>query len=90
VGVGPQIPCPEGQLPAAIGLAIVFAQAGTGWQISPDGRVITALDADAVKERLTHIRSDGYCALDGNVEDGTPVPYLDAVPPSIVCFPPPT
>ena len=26
-------------------------------------------------------------ALDGGVEDGTPVPYLDAVPPSVVCFP---
>lgn len=68
----------------------MFADAGTGWQISPDGQVITALDAAAVAERQTHIRNDEYCALDGNVMDGTPVPYLDGVPPSIVCFPPPT
>jgi len=47
------------------------------------------LDATDVKERLTHLSDGGYCALDGNVVDGTPVPYLDTVPPSIVCFPPP-
>jgi hypothetical protein len=69
---------------------VVFSDAGTGWQISANGQVITALDATAVAERLTHIRNDEYCALDGNVMDGTPVPYLDAVPSSIVCFPPPT
>ena len=90
LGAGPQIPCAEWSQPTAIGLAVVFAEANTGWQISPDGRHITALDATAVKERLTHIRHDGYCALDGNVEDETPVPYLDTVPPSIVCFPPST
>jgi hypothetical protein len=90
LAVGPQIPCTERSQPTAIGLTVVFADAHTGWQISPDGTVITTLDATAVKERLTHIRSDGYCALDGTVEDGTPVPYLDAVPQSIVCFPSPT
>ncbi len=90
VGRGPQIPCGEGSLPTAIGLAVVFADASTGWQLSADGTVITALDAGAVKERLTHSRNDEYCALDGNVEDGTPVPYLDAALPSIVCFPYPT
>jgi hypothetical protein len=90
VAVGPQIGCPEGSQPTAIGLSVVFADAGTGWQISADGKVITALDAAAVAEAVTHIRNDEYCALDGNVEDGTPVPYLDAVPASIVCFPPPT
>jgi hypothetical protein len=72
----------------AIGAAVVFSETGTGWQVSPDGRAITALDADAVKERLTHVSSGGYCALDANIEDETPVPYLDEVPPSIVCFPP--
>lgn len=90
LAVGPQIGCPEGSWPTAIGLAVVFRDAGTGWQISPDGQVITALDAAAVAERLTHIRTDEYCALNGDIEDGTPVPYLDAVPASIVCFPPPT
>src|SRR5205823_10611311 len=67
LGIGPQIQCPEGSQPAAIGLAVVFAEAGTGWQISPDGRHITALAAAAVTERLTHIRTDGDCALDGTV-----------------------
>ncbi|HEY2729802.1 MAG TPA: hypothetical protein VGK52_07660 [Polyangia bacterium] len=90
VGRGPELPCDEGSLPTAIGLAVVFADASTGWQLSADGAVITALDAAAVKERLTHIRSDEYCALDARVEDGTPVPYLDTAPPSIVCFPFPT
>jgi hypothetical protein len=90
LGAGPQILCPEGSQPTAIGLAVVFAETGTGWQISPDGRDLTALDATAVKERLTHVSEGGrYCAVDGNTYDGTPVPYLDAVPPSIVCFPPP-
>jgi hypothetical protein len=90
LAVGPQIACPEGSLPTAIGLSVVFAESGTGWQLSADGTVITTLDAAGVKERLTHIRTDSYCALDGNVQDGTPVPYLDAVPASIVCFPAPT
>jgi hypothetical protein len=88
LGAGPQVLCAEWSQPTAIGLAVVFAQTNTGWQISPDGRDITALDAEAVKERLTHISSGGYCALDPNIEDGTPVPYLDAVPPTVVCFPP--
>jgi hypothetical protein len=90
LAVGPQIQCSEGSQPTAIGLDVVFADSSTGWRLSPDGLVITALDAAAVKESLTHIRTDEYCALDGTVEDGTPVPYLDAVPTSIVCFPPPT
>jgi hypothetical protein len=90
LAVGPQIPCTEWSQPTAIGLAVVFANSNTGWHISPDGLVITALDAAAVKERLTHVRSDQYCALDGTVEDGTPVPFLDVAPSSIVCFPPPS
>jgi hypothetical protein len=90
LAVGPQIACPEGALPTAVGLAVVFGASGTGWQLSSDGRTITALDAAAVAERLTHVRTDEYCALDGTVQDGTPVPYLDAVPPSIACFPYPT
>ena len=72
----------------AIGRSIVYSQTGTGWDISADGHTITALDAEAVKERLTHVSSGGYCALDASKEDGTPVPYLDEVPPSITCFPP--
>ena len=56
---------PRAGSPTAVGLAVVFADANTGWQLSPDGRVITALDAAAVKERLTHVRTDAYCALDG-------------------------
>jgi hypothetical protein len=89
LAVGPQIACPESQWsqPTAIGLTLVFAEASTGWQLSADGRVITALDAAAVKERLTHVSNGVYCALDGTVENGTPVPYLDAVPPQVVCFP---
>jgi hypothetical protein len=88
LAIGPQILCPEGSLPVAIGDAVVFPQTSTGWRISPDGHVITELDATAVKESLTHVINGGYCALDATVEDGTPVPYLDEVPPSIVCFPP--
>jgi hypothetical protein len=90
VGVGPQIPCPEAGLPVAVGPAVVFSGSSTGWQISADGRTITSLDAAAVAEWLTHVRTDEYCALDGTVMDGTPVPYLDAVPPSIICLPFPT
>jgi hypothetical protein len=88
VAVGPKILCPEGSWPMAVGLAVVFTETGTGWQISPDGLAFTALDAAAVKERLTHVNKGGYCAVDATVYDGTPVPYLDKVPPSIVCFPP--
>jgi hypothetical protein len=90
VGVGPQIACPDGGLPTAVGLAVVFSASSTGWQISADGTSITALDAAAVAERLTHVRTDEYCALDATVMDGTPVPYLDTVPPSIVCLPYPS
>jgi hypothetical protein len=90
VSVGPQIPCPEGGQPQAIGHDVVFAESSTGWRVSPDGLSITALDAAGVIESLTHVRTDEYCALDGKVDDATPVPYLDAVPPSVVCFPPPT
>lgn len=87
VAVGPQILCPDGTAPAGIGASLVYAQTGTGWRLSPDGRTITALDATAVKERLTHVNKAGYCAIDATVYDGTPVPHLDEIPPSIVCFP---
>ena len=90
LAAGPPIACPEAGWPTAVGLAVVFDGSGTGWQLSPDGRTITALDAAAVKERLTHVRHDMYCALDGTVEDGTPVPYLDAIPVAVACFPYPT
>jgi hypothetical protein len=90
LATGPRIACPEGGFPMAIGLAVVFPESSTGWQISADGQVITALDDAGVKEALTHVSSGTYCALDGTVTDGTPVPYLDAVPPSVVCFPYPT
>ncbi len=90
LGAGPKIACSEAAQPIAIGSTVVFADAQTGWQLSPDGLVITALDAAAVQERLTHVRTDEYCVLDPTVEDATPVPYLDAVPPAIVCYPPPT
>jgi hypothetical protein len=87
--VGPTIACPEYAyaMPEAIGLSVVFPGSGTGWQIAPDGTSITALDAAAVMERLTHVVTQIYCALDGTKEDGTPVPYLDAIPPSVACFP---
>lgn len=87
LATGPQIACPEGGLPSAIGLAVVFSESSTGWQVSADGTSITTLDAAAVAERLSHIKSNIYCALNANVTDGTPVPYLDAVPPSVTCFP---
>jgi hypothetical protein len=45
------------------------------------------LTADEVKEALTHVRNDVYCVLDGSREDGTPVPYLDAVPDAVWCYP---
>jgi hypothetical protein len=87
---GPRVACSEGGLPTAIGLALVFGDAGTGWQLSADGLTITSLDAAAVKERLTHVSQGTYCALDPTVQDGTPVPYLDAAPASVSCFPYPT
>jgi len=84
---GPVIACPESGSPMAIGLAIVFSGSSTGWRLSQDGTSIAALGADEVKEALTHVRNDEYCALDGSTDDGTLVPYLDAVPPSVQCFP---
>src|SRR5262249_44085127 len=87
LAVGPRVACPERSLPRAVGLAVVYPQSRTGWQISVDGLTITALDAPSVDERLTHVSQGTYCALDPSVQDGTPVPYLDAVPPSVTCFP---
>jgi hypothetical protein len=84
---GPVIACPESGSPMAIGLAIVFSGSSTGWRLSQDGTSIAALSGDEVKEALTHVRSDEYCALNGSTDDGTLVPYLDAVPTSIQCFP---
>jgi hypothetical protein len=87
LAVGPPIACPDSSLPAAIGLSVVFQESSTGWQIAPDGTSITALDAAAVAERLTHISSGTYCALDPSMTNGTAVPYLDAIPTSVACFP---
>jgi hypothetical protein len=85
--IGPRIACQEGSFPRAIGLAVVYPQSKTGWEISADGLAIRALDAASVDERLTHISQGTYCAVDPNVQDGTPVDWLDSVPPSIACFP---
>jgi hypothetical protein len=87
LATGPTIDCPESGSPMAIGLDVVFSGASTGWRLGPDGLSITPLGADEVTEALTHVRNDEYCALDGSKDDGTPVPYLDAVPTSIQCFP---
>ncbi len=87
LAVGPKIDCHEWLTPTALGLSLVFGDVGTGWDVSADGLTIRALTATEVAERMTHFRNDVYCALDGNVADGTPVPYLDAVPEGIVCFP---
>ncbi len=84
---GPTLACPESESPLAIGLDIVFSSSSTGWRLSQDGTSITAMTADEVKEALTHVRNDVYCALDGTKSDGTPVPYLDAVPASVWCYP---
>jgi len=90
LATGPTIACPEAGYATAVGLAIVFGESGTGWQLSAEGKSITALDAAAVAERLTHVKTNIYCTLNPNVTDGTPVPYLDAVPPVVTCFPYPT
>ena len=87
LATGPDIACPESGSPMAIGLDVVFSGSSTGWQLSQDGKTITTMTADQVKEALTHVRNDVYCALDGSKDDGTPVPYLDAVPASVWCFP---
>ena len=87
LATGAQIACPEGGYPTAVGLALVFSDSSTGWQLSADGTSITTLDAAAVAERLTHVRTNVYCTLNPSVTDGTPVPYLDAVPASVTCFP---
>jgi hypothetical protein len=86
LAVGPGIACPESSFPTAVGWAVVFSESSTGWQIGPDGTTIAALDAVAVAERLTHVRNNVYCTPNPGVTDGTPVPYLDAVPPSVTCF----
>jgi hypothetical protein len=90
VATGPTIDCPESGSPVAVGLAVVFASSSTGWRLGPDGLSLTALTPAEAKEALTHVRYDPYCALDGTKDDGTPVPYLDAVPSSVQCFPRPT
>jgi hypothetical protein len=90
LATGASVACPESGSPMAIGLAIVFSSASTGWLVSRDGASITTLTPDEVKEALTHVRNDEYCALDGSKEDGTPVPYLDEVPTSVQCYPFPT
>jgi hypothetical protein len=87
LATGPSIACPESGSPMAIGLAVVFSSASTGWRLGRDGSSITALTADEVKETLTHVRNDQYCALDGTKDDATPVPYLDDVPSRVQCFP---
>jgi hypothetical protein len=84
---GSPIACPESGSPMAIGLAVVFSGSSTGWGLSRDGLSVKTLTADEVKEALTHVRNDQYCALDGTKDDGTPVPYLDAVPSAVQCFP---
>jgi hypothetical protein len=90
LATGPVIACPETGSPMAIGLTVVFSSASTGWRLSQDGTTITSLSADEVKEALTHVRNDQYCALDGSKTDGTPVPYLDTIPTSVQCYPWPT
>jgi hypothetical protein len=87
LATGPAIDCPESGSPMAIGLAVVFSSASTGWRLSQDGLSIATLSAAEVTEALTHVRNDEYCALDGTKDDGTPVPYLDIVPTSVQCFP---
>jgi hypothetical protein len=86
LAAGPQIDCTEQGSPTAVGPAVVFPQASTGWSLSADGLTVTALTAAEVAEALTHVRNDVYCALDGTRMDSTPVPYLDAVPASVDCF----
>jgi hypothetical protein len=87
LATGPAIVCPESGSPQAIGLAVVFSGSSTGWRVSQDGLTIAALSSAEVKEALTHVRNDQYCALDAKTNDATPVPYLDAVPPLVQCFP---
>jgi hypothetical protein len=87
LATGPVIACPESGSPIAVALDIVFSGSSTGWHLSLDGLSITALTPDQVKEALTHVRNDIYCALDGTRDDATPVPYLDAVPAAVWCFP---
>ena len=87
LATGPVIACPESGSPIAVALDVVFSGSSTGWHLSADGQTITSLDADQVKEALTHVVYDEYCALDGTRDDGTPVPYLDAVPASVWCYP---
>ena len=90
LATGPVIACPESGSPIAVGLDVVFSGSSTGWRLGQDGLSITALTTDQVKEALTRVRNDEYCALDGTRDDATPVPYLDAVPASVQCFPWPT
>jgi hypothetical protein len=87
LATGPTIACPETGSPIAVGLDVVFSGSSTGWHLSQDGMTISALSADQVQEALTRVRNDVYCALDGTTDNATPVPYLDAVPTSVQCFP---
>jgi hypothetical protein len=87
LATGPAIACPESGSPMGIGPDVVFTGSSTGWRFTPDGLTITALTVDEVKEALTHVVNDVYCVLDPTRTDATPVPYLDAVPPYIECYP---
>jgi len=87
LATGPAIACPEFGSPTAVGLAVVFSASSTGWRLSQDGLSMTAMTAAEVAEALTHVINNQYCALDGTKDDATPVPYLDAVPASVQCFP---
>lgn len=90
LATGATLACPESETPVAVGLAVVFSGSSTGWGLSQDGQSIRTLSIAEVKDALSHVRYDEYCALDGSKDDGTPVPYLDAVPASVQCFAMPT
>jgi hypothetical protein len=87
LAAGPVIACPESGSPIGVGLDVVFSGSSTGWHLGQDGLTITALTADQVKEAIARIRNDIYCVLDATRDDPTPVPYLDAIPPYVECYP---
>jgi hypothetical protein len=84
---GPPIDCMETDFPMGVRLSVLYANSSAGWDLSPDGLSIVKLTAAEVKERLTHVSKNSYCAIDSTKEDGTAVPYLDEVPASIMCYP---
>ncbi|MFH1262459.1 MAG: hypothetical protein V1495_03305 [Pseudomonadota bacterium] len=77
--------CGDG-LPVGVRNNLVFRDTLTGWSISKNGRKLSDLSKDDAQKLLDETKRGDYCALDETEDYGTPVEYLDAVPPRLFCY----